>query len=233
MRMIFGAIGGMKIGRGNWSTRRKPAPAPLCPPQNPTWLDQGSNPGPPRWETSDYPLELWRGPSLQFLNPKTVVRIPWKGGWSARRKAATYIGQHKPRINANIHALSGIQTHDHSVRASEGSSCLRPRGHCDWHVLTYLYNICAIIIIDFLQHYPLSYFYLKHVSETTLCLLPRVKCRIYWAEELALSIGPSWIEFLPEDSGRIQSPNSLWSIILLICYYHEILDLICTFAWRF
>jgi hypothetical protein len=25
-------IGGMKIGRGNRSTRRKPAPAPLCPP---------------------------------------------------------------------------------------------------------------------------------------------------------------------------------------------------------
>jgi hypothetical protein len=31
-----GAIGGMKIGRGNRSTERKPAPAPLCPPQNPT-----------------------------------------------------------------------------------------------------------------------------------------------------------------------------------------------------
>jgi hypothetical protein len=30
-----GAIGGMKIGRGNRSTRRKPAPAPLCPPQIP------------------------------------------------------------------------------------------------------------------------------------------------------------------------------------------------------
>jgi hypothetical protein len=28
-------IGGMKIGRGNRSTRRKPAPAPLCPPQIP------------------------------------------------------------------------------------------------------------------------------------------------------------------------------------------------------
>jgi hypothetical protein len=27
------AIGGMQIGRGNRSTRRKPAPAPLCPPQ--------------------------------------------------------------------------------------------------------------------------------------------------------------------------------------------------------
>jgi hypothetical protein len=30
------AIGGIKIGRGNRSIRRKPAPAPLCPPQNPT-----------------------------------------------------------------------------------------------------------------------------------------------------------------------------------------------------
>jgi hypothetical protein len=33
-----GAIGGMNIGRGNRNTRRKPAPAPLCPPQIP--LDQ-------------------------------------------------------------------------------------------------------------------------------------------------------------------------------------------------
>jgi hypothetical protein len=35
-----GKFGGMKIGRGNRSTRRKPAPAPLCPPQIPleqTW----------------------------------------------------------------------------------------------------------------------------------------------------------------------------------------------------
>jgi hypothetical protein len=35
-----GAIGGMKIDRGNRSTLRKPAPAPLCPPQIPhdlTW----------------------------------------------------------------------------------------------------------------------------------------------------------------------------------------------------
>jgi hypothetical protein len=45
-----GEIGGMMIGKGNRSTRRKPAPAPLCSP-----------PGPPRWEASDYPLKLWRG----------------------------------------------------------------------------------------------------------------------------------------------------------------------------
>jgi hypothetical protein len=30
-----GAVGGMKIGRGNRSTRRKPSPVPLCPPQIP------------------------------------------------------------------------------------------------------------------------------------------------------------------------------------------------------
>jgi hypothetical protein len=40
------SIGGMKISRGNRSTRRKPAPTPLCPPTtNPTWSDPGSNPG--------------------------------------------------------------------------------------------------------------------------------------------------------------------------------------------
>jgi hypothetical protein len=35
-----GEFGGMMIGRGNWSTRRKPAPVPLCPLQIPhdlTW----------------------------------------------------------------------------------------------------------------------------------------------------------------------------------------------------
>jgi hypothetical protein len=36
-----GAIGGMKIGRGNRSTRKKRAPVPLCPPQIP--LDQTRN----------------------------------------------------------------------------------------------------------------------------------------------------------------------------------------------
>jgi hypothetical protein len=36
----YGAVGGMRIDKGNRSTRRKPAPVPLCPPQIPhdlTW----------------------------------------------------------------------------------------------------------------------------------------------------------------------------------------------------
>jgi hypothetical protein len=28
-----GVVGGMRTGKGNRSTRRKPAPVPLCPPQ--------------------------------------------------------------------------------------------------------------------------------------------------------------------------------------------------------
>jgi hypothetical protein len=41
--------------------------------------------------------------------------------------------QHKHRTNAHtdIHALSGIRTHNPSFRVSEDSSCLRPYGHCD------------------------------------------------------------------------------------------------------
>jgi hypothetical protein len=35
-----GEIGGMMIGRGNRSTRRKPVPMPLCPPQTPHTLHQ-------------------------------------------------------------------------------------------------------------------------------------------------------------------------------------------------
>jgi hypothetical protein len=37
----YGAVGGMRIGRGNRITRRRPAPVPLCPPQIPhdlTWV---------------------------------------------------------------------------------------------------------------------------------------------------------------------------------------------------
>jgi hypothetical protein len=42
-----GEFGGMKIGKGNRSTRRKPTPAPLY------LIRPGFEPGPPRWETSD------------------------------------------------------------------------------------------------------------------------------------------------------------------------------------
>jgi hypothetical protein len=60
----YGAIGGMKIGRGNWSTRKKPAPAPLGPPQiHMNW--PGLESGPQRWEASDY--RSWEATVAQIL----------------------------------------------------------------------------------------------------------------------------------------------------------------------
>jgi hypothetical protein len=48
-----GEFGGMKIGKGDRRTRRKPAPATLCPPQIPHDQIKGLEPGPSRWEASD------------------------------------------------------------------------------------------------------------------------------------------------------------------------------------
>jgi hypothetical protein len=55
-------------------------------------------------------LGLWSTISLSY---RESVGLTVQG--SARRKAATYTGKHKHRINANIHISSGIQTHDPSV----------------------------------------------------------------------------------------------------------------------
>jgi hypothetical protein len=47
-----GEFDGMMIRRGNRSTRRKPAPVSLCPPQSPHELT-GREAWPPQWEASD------------------------------------------------------------------------------------------------------------------------------------------------------------------------------------
>jgi hypothetical protein len=47
-----GKFGEIKIGRGNRSTRRKPAPAPLCPAQIPL-ARHGLEPGPPRLDAGN------------------------------------------------------------------------------------------------------------------------------------------------------------------------------------
>jgi hypothetical protein len=57
----------------------------------------------------------------------TDGRTPWASDQSIARPLHTEQHKHIP----NIHALSGIRTHDPSVRASEDSSCLRSRGYCD------------------------------------------------------------------------------------------------------
>jgi hypothetical protein len=67
--------------------------------------------------------------------------------------------QHKHRTNAHGHnALNWIRTHDPSVRASEESSCLRLRGHCDRPV----------------EHSPPIY------EPTSTCISPLSVRHVYW-----------------------------------------------------
>jgi hypothetical protein len=70
------------------------------------------------------PFGPW--PFSQFRNPIQSLGLLGRG-ISASQGRYLHTGQHKH----DIHASSGIRTHDPSVRMGEEGSCLRPRNHCD------------------------------------------------------------------------------------------------------
>jgi hypothetical protein len=84
-------------------------------------------------------------PHIQFRN-NFYRRQDSMDEWSAVARCYLHTGQHKQNKctqTPNIHALSGIRTHDPSVRAGENSSYLRPRGHRDRQLFTLiLFNNC-------------------------------------------------------------------------------------------
>jgi hypothetical protein len=103
-----------------------------------------------------------QGPGLLF---SSVINFPRLLGRVISPSHGVYLntGQHRHRISAyththtpNIHASSGIRTHDPSVRANEDSSCLRPRGYCDrplgiilvtkWRRITWMRNLFRIVV---------------------------------------------------------------------------------------
>jgi hypothetical protein len=98
--------------------------------------------------------------SLQSLNHKTVGRTPWTGISPLQDRylhRTTQIQNERRQID--IHALSVIRTHDHSVRASEDSSYLRPRDHYDRRIIyyacisqqnvhIYVHSICSAVSTD-------------------------------------------------------------------------------------
>jgi hypothetical protein len=68
------------------------------------------------------------------LDLYTIGRIPWASDRPVAKPLHKYRAEqteNKRTYTPNIHALSGIQTHKHSVRASEDSSCLKPLGYRD------------------------------------------------------------------------------------------------------
>jgi hypothetical protein len=79
---------------------------------------------------------LW---ALAFFFPFPDLLTIGRNAWASDQLVARPLPKHrraqtqnKHIYTPNIHALSGIQTHNHSIRASEDSSCLRPLGYHDW-----------------------------------------------------------------------------------------------------
>jgi hypothetical protein len=66
--------------------------------------------------------------SLQFLNLTYSVLFLGRGISPSQGRCLT---QTQNKYKTDIYALSGIRTHDQSVRAGEDISCSRPRGHWD------------------------------------------------------------------------------------------------------
>jgi hypothetical protein len=76
-------------------------------------------------------LLLDLGRFFSFLILYTIGRTPWTGDQPVAKLLPTHRTIETQYMHTDIQALSGIRTHDPSVRASEDSSCLRRRGHCD------------------------------------------------------------------------------------------------------
>jgi hypothetical protein len=94
----------------------------------------------PKWSARAFAVSvcLWlyshfvgSWPLFQFLILYIVGRTPGTGDQPVARPLPTPRTTQTQNKHTDIHALSGIRTYDPSVRASEDSSCLRPRGHYD------------------------------------------------------------------------------------------------------
>jgi hypothetical protein len=68
---------------------------------------------------------------FQFLDFYTVDRTPWTGDQPFARPLPTHGTQAQNKGTQYRHPCFVWDSYDPSVRASEDSSCLRPRGYCD------------------------------------------------------------------------------------------------------
>jgi hypothetical protein len=100
-------------------------------------------------------ITIYLSMTLQTLWTLAAFSVSWSihrrwdslDGGSARSKAATYTqnNTNTEQTHTDIHAASGIGTHDPRVPAGEDGSCLRPRGHCDWSVnITSVTRVCKL-----------------------------------------------------------------------------------------
>jgi hypothetical protein len=86
------------------------------------------------WRYSPYlglGLPPWNSPfHFSFLDLRRSIGLLGRV-ISSSQGLYLYTNTEKHTLILNIHALSGIRTHDHGFRASEDSACLRPLGYRD------------------------------------------------------------------------------------------------------
>jgi hypothetical protein len=127
---------------------------------------------------------LGLGHYFSFFNLYTVGRTPWTGDQPVTRPLSTH------RINAHryIHALSGIRTHDPSVRASEDGSC-----HIAIYSILYSYTFhMAKLTRNTILHRKINCFFPVHVIKhiCTLSYFRRIYANaILWLSPCVLVTG--------------------------------------------
>jgi hypothetical protein len=139
---------------------------------------------------------LDRGLFFRFLIIYTESRTPWTGDQPVARPLLTH------RINADIHVSSKIWIHYPSVRASEDSSCLRPHGHCDRHLLQYCltsskYEIVLHIIASVI-YFP---YHLMFPWWRTIPSFGVSACCEGWPSCCSVLLDAAWIQVTPHYIG--------------------------------
>jgi hypothetical protein len=119
-----------------------------------------------QWLSSPYRAlasSLW---GSVILHIQTAGRTPWTSDQPVARTLHTQDNTNTEYTQTNIHASSGIRTHDPSVQASEDISCLRPRAHCDRPFAHFTFwKLPGYIILISLQEYA-TLFVRPEVAQT-------------------------------------------------------------------
>jgi hypothetical protein len=121
---------------------------------------------------------LWALASFQFPDLFTIGRIPWTSNQLVARPLPKHRAaqtQNKHIYTPNIHALSGIRTHDYGVRVSEDNSYLRP--------LIYRGRPSITFIFSYLRRHN----YKKRLWETVLFTNPSASSQTILAAEVHLA----------------------------------------------
>jgi hypothetical protein len=170
-----------------------------------------------------FPIRLYRTVTVSrflrlFFGSYTVGRTPWASDRPVPRplpKYRTTQTQNKCTHTPNIDTLSGIRTHDHGVRASEDSSCLRSLSYRERLAPERAKTVHALDRSATATGQQLFWsqntFLITSLSDTNLEELRKYICRQLWKRYVHWS-KPTGIHNDPRCSERKHDCNRLWVV---------------------